>query len=426
MNQNIRSGGIHRWLKVFSLSAALCAVRSAPAHLEISADQESVTLSVRIAATAMVVEKTLELGPAAAWIPLAAPVTIRGGVISISDSLNAKTTYYRLQSLTPAGSAIAAPEGIWTWAPFTNAFCMEGTTTGIGINRSTQSSRVLIYMAAGGACWNEQTCQILNTAVHGPFGDAQFAQLTPALSAAWLFDRTRATNPFRDYSFVYVPYCTGDLHAGSRVTTEGNQVVRHVGYRNMTAFLERLVPTFPAASRVILLGSSVGGMGATFNWAQTQRAFGGIRVDLIDDSGPILAAESVALGKGLLSAEPRAAWDVDSVMASACPECQGAPDALVSVHAAAFPQSRAALLTRTQDAVLSSYYGITPGQFETGLKAVLKARFDPLPNVHYFMASGSGHMFLGAEPTAVSNGTTLLSFLERMLQDDAAWGSVAP
>ncbi len=33
----------------------------------------------------------------------------------------------------------------------------------------------------------------------------------------WLFDRGDGDNPFADASYVFVPYCTGDLHAGSRV-----------------------------------------------------------------------------------------------------------------------------------------------------------------------------------------------------------------
>src|ERR1700683_4943900 len=84
------------------------------------------------------------------------------------------------------------------------------------------------------------------------------------------FDRTAAANPFKDYSYVYVPYCTGDNFAGANVVQYGGMTAMHVGFRNVSAFLSRIVPTFPAATHVVLAGSSAGGFGAIFNWGQTQ------------------------------------------------------------------------------------------------------------------------------------------------------------
>src|SRR5271154_3071426 len=54
--------------------------------------------------------------------------------------------------------SITAPDDAWTWVPFDNAFCGNGSTVGIGVNLSTTSTRVLLYLEGGGACWNELTC----------------------------------------------------------------------------------------------------------------------------------------------------------------------------------------------------------------------------------------------------------------------------
>ncbi|MFS8068976.1 MAG: hypothetical protein ACMG6S_21655, partial [Byssovorax sp.] len=64
----------------------------------------------------------------------------------------------------PTGDPIVAPDEQWTWIPFDNAFCGNGSTTGIGVSLSKKSSRVVIYLEGGGACWSELTCNTLKTA----------------------------------------------------------------------------------------------------------------------------------------------------------------------------------------------------------------------------------------------------------------------
>ena len=57
----------------------------------------------------------------------------------------------------------------------------------------------------------------------------------PAASSTSRAPRTRS----RDYSMVYVPSCTGDVHTGSRVTKYGPYRVHQKGFLNARAALER-------------------------------------------------------------------------------------------------------------------------------------------------------------------------------------------
>src|SRR5690606_4374057 len=102
--------------------------------------------------------------------------------------------------------------------------------------------------------------------------------------------------PFAEWSYAYVPYCTGDVHAGDRDGVDVGGAVRTFrGYRNMTRYLERLVPTFPNVQRVLLTGVSAGGFGSAFNFAQVKNAFGqAVDVVLVDDSGPPMGSEFVS------------------------------------------------------------------------------------------------------------------------------------
>ena len=106
---------------------------------------------------------------------------------------------------------------------------------------------------------------------------------------AGVFDRTDAKNPMADWNFVYVPFCTGDVHAGDKTNATVSGVTgpqQFVGYVNMTRYLARIVPTFPGLTKVLLTGVSAGGFGAAANYPQTARAFGSVPVYDLDDSGP--------------------------------------------------------------------------------------------------------------------------------------------
>ena len=70
--------------------------------------------------------------------------------------------------------------------------CADSFATGIGVNLPARSRRVAVFLMAGGACGDDAT---------------------------YYRDRT-ATNIAGGYGagrFVFVPYCTGDVHVGDDV-----------------------------------------------------------------------------------------------------------------------------------------------------------------------------------------------------------------
>jgi hypothetical protein len=319
---------------------------------------------------------------------------------------------------------IAAPAEQWTWVPFAGAQCANGSATGIGVNLTSRGTRVLVFLMGGGACWDEVTCYQLGTAanVSTGYGAPQFAVDAQGFARTPLFDRGDPANPFRDDSYVVVPYCTGDVHAGSNPNAlYGGRLTRHVGYRNLAAYLTRLVPTFAGASRVVLSGSSAGGYGALTNWWQVQQAFGTVRVDLIDDSGPPLPAPYLAEN---LEQTWRAAWNLAAAIPPGCTKCATDLDAIIPFYAAALPGRRAALLSYVEDGTISFFFGISGAQTRAGLD-VLAAAIDPLAGFRYFYAAGASHVLLRT-PDLAQNGVTLRAFLTQMVSDDPAWESVGP
>jgi len=328
------------------------------------------------------------------------------------------------------GQPITAPAEQWTWVPFDNAFCGNGSPTGIGVNMSSDpNARLLFYFEGGGACWNELFCYTLMTASFFTTGYGESDFQTESTDTGYLalpggyFDRTAAANPFKDYSYVYVPYCTGDIFAGNNVATYGSNKAHFVGYKNVEAFLDRIVPTFQNADRVIIAGSSAGGFGAAYNWWQTQQAFGSkVRVDLLDDSGtPMpLAIENQGMGETNL----RTAWGLDKTLPTGCTQCKTRLQGLLAFYAQQFPTHRMALLSYVQDSVLPQFFMISEAQFEQGLMQDEMMYFAPSTNAKYFTVNQSEHVLLfGVTPS--SDDGALQQFITKMVTDDPTWASEA-
>jgi hypothetical protein len=86
----------------------------------------------------------------------------------------------------------------------------------------------------------------------------------------------RADNPFADYSFIYVPSCTGDLYLGD-VTRECSPelTVQHNGFVDGTAALDYLAKHYRDATQVVV-GKTAGSVAAL--------VYGGLVADLLPDA----------------------------------------------------------------------------------------------------------------------------------------------
>lgn len=330
---------------------------------------------------------------------------------------------------------ITAPAETWTWVPFSNARCGDGSTAGIGVNFTSASDRLLIYLQGGGACWDYATCYLFDTATNFTGGyseldfEADVADDTGIALPGGFFDRTAAANPFRDYSYVFVPYCTGDTHAGSNVTQlkflTSTKTAYFVGYANLRAYLDRLSATFTAPGRVVLAGSSAGGFGAVLNWWQAAEAFPGVRTDMIDDSGAVMPNDVLSASALTEQQTQRTVWNLAAAIPPGCSGCATAFDPIYAFDSATFPGSRGALLSYTQDSVLPTFYGISTSSFTTGLFETEAQNTFSTGNLRYFDEAGSGHV-LWFSPALTSQTTSVLQFVTKMVEDDPGWSSVGP
>ena len=165
----------------------------------------------------------------------------------------------------------------------------------------------MIYFEGGGACLSPHFCdhnfpanlnQMFSGGADLARGEAfKHAILTdnllqPLPQLPWdkgIFDFTNDANPFNGWNEVNIPYCNGDEHFGTNdsgnVATSIITGSHFVGYNNSKLDMGHIVPTFPNVKRVMLAGSSAGGLGAVFNFGMVQDAFTTkVPVSVLDDS----------------------------------------------------------------------------------------------------------------------------------------------
>ena len=323
-----------------------------------------------------------------------------------------------------ADAPISAPSEQWTWVDFPNAVCGSGQATGLGVNRTERTRDLVIYLQGGGACWDALTC-LFGAAVHVRDGYQKAAFDAEPTLAADAFRRDVAANPLKDASWVFIPYCTGDLHAGDSVRTYeflgDRATIHHAGHANTAAFLRRLGPTFTGARRIFLVGSSAGGYGAQLNYQAAVAAFPEAEVHLLADGAQLVTPA------GTLWETWKAAWNTP--LPAACPACASEAGALVGHLSTTHPDRRFALLASMQDEVLRLFFGHDATAFSAVTATLLADRYDPSANARYFAIDTASHTMLGGLTTIsgpAPGSVPLRDWVTAWRDGTAAWVSVGP
>lgn len=313
---------------------------------------------------------------------------------------------------------VRAPADQWTWVDVPGSACANGRPTGFGINPRAGSRDVLIFLQGGGACWDGITCWgPVSTSFYVATGYGRLEFATDVARPAMLFMRRESANPFRDFNLVYVPYCTGDVHAGNRVATYdflGRRETHHMGARNLALFLPRIAATFPDARRVYLAGDSAGGFGSAFNLPRVQGAFPRVRVDVVDDSGPPIQPSTDRWNTWSRT------WGVE--LPSDCASCAMSIDAFVDYYRTRYSANRFAVLSFENDAIISTFMGLAASDFRTRLVSLADRADRVWPSARYFVAPGIVHV-MQLQPIRPAGFD---SWIRRFVDEDPTLRSVRP
>ena len=336
---------------------------------------------------------------------------------SVPDGSDNPLAKYGLTPLTITGSAITSPDKTWTWIDFPDTKCRDGSQAGLGIRRNSASKDLMIFLEGGGACFDDVTCLA-----------------NPANASTWknepkggILNPADPSNPLRDWNLVYIPYCTGDVHAGTRSDVRVSGLFpkeQFVGYLNMEKYLQRIVPSFPDPARLLLTGISAGGFGASATAILVQRAFKNEKVIMIDDSGPPQNGEVVP---PCLQKRMRELWGLDNSVlkdcGAGCPDRDDFQDAVGVYLTKTFNDRASGLISSIHDGIISGFFGagnnnctgvalvdsVAPAVFEKGLldfRAAVKdsasfSTFYPNSNQHTWLTDLFEVKFNAAEINGV-------------------------
>lgn len=125
-----------------------------------------------------------------------------------------------------------------------------------GLIRLGTESKVVVYFFGGGVSITGETSE----------GGKEFYATTASIQdfvASGGIGSDSELNPFKDWTFLVLPYATGDFHSGTgayHYTDDGKEkTVYHNGYNNYAAFIEAAKQYVGAPDTLLVTGFSAGG-----------------------------------------------------------------------------------------------------------------------------------------------------------------------
>lgn len=333
---------------------------------------------------------------------------------------------------TLSGTAMADPSAGGNWQKYTPTSAVRGadgkmhaaTCSGYPGTDKTysfwakrgKSENLVVYFEGGGACWDNLTCTFpimngLPEQVPQFFMPAVPADANPA-NYSGIFQSSNPANPVKDWSMVYIPYCTGDLHTGSSTKTyynaghpvfqwlPGEFQIEHRGFDNFMVVLDFVTRKFREPEKVLVAGSSAGGYGATANAPWIQRSYPEAKLSVLADASQGVTTQAFDTGN-----PGRNSWNIQLApwVFGTDPSLVSGPD-LMRVAAKGMPRAKVGQFTTEFDAVQIGFYGVMKAYYGPGgacpnpaldwhnqATSKVQADSDALSNYHYYVASGQYH-----------------------------------
>ncbi len=164
-----------------------------------------------------------------------------------------------------------------------------------------KTNNLVIYFQGGGACWDSMNCLYVPTYSQEVPSLAQFDNTT----GKGIFDAKNPANPFKDWYFVYIPYCTGDIHWGASdidyvdfldMLPTDSWTIRHRGFVNFKLVMQWVEENFQMPFRIFVTGSSAGGYGAIMGFPTIKEAYPDSQVYVLGDAANGIVGEDFQQG----------------------------------------------------------------------------------------------------------------------------------
>jgi Pectinacetylesterase len=202
-------------------------------------------------------------------------------VASPDNTLRPTTELAVMPTLTdlPSGWSEISPGG--------DTSCARGGPYSFFV-RKTNSNKLLIYFEGGGSCYDAKTCKVGADYFDDSIDPASSSD-NPSLKTTGVFALDDDHNPFKDYNFLFISYCTGDAFVGTKQVSFSDKgksfTVNQVGFTNTQSALGWAHQNFSNPESIFVIGCSAGVVGSFFNAPYMLEQYPDIPFTLIGDSG---------------------------------------------------------------------------------------------------------------------------------------------
>lgn len=183
------------------------------------------------------------------------------------------------------GSAIPAPGELRVIEPGAPTLCSRDTPFRYFV-RGGDPKKIVIDFQGGGACWNALTCSVAGSIFNeaAPTAAAiEAAVKNETFGGIYRFDK--AENPIAGFTFVHIPYCTGDVHWGDATVEYSADVkIQHKGFVNSQEVLKWVYANYDP-DQILVTGCSAGAYGAIGHSAWIAQQYPNAKVSVLADSG---------------------------------------------------------------------------------------------------------------------------------------------
>ncbi|MBS1970660.1 MAG: hypothetical protein JSU04_10150 [Bdellovibrionales bacterium] len=308
--------------------------------------------------------------------------------------------------------AHALPSGWQEIAPGGDTLCARGAPYKFLVHTG-DPQKILVSFAGGGACWDDFTCarnQIYTDTVERTYG--------PINSQEGIYDMTNANNPYKDWTHIFVPYCTGDVHLGSADTNykDGNGntfVIHHRGGNNARAVLMWMAQNYPTATDINVDGCSAGSYGSIVWTPKIAETYKTAKILQFGDSG-------AGVAKSLFFPQ----WGINANLPAWVPGLDPAvinwqTISLVDVYkhiASFYPNANFSQFNHDQDRIQTMFYAATGGPGVDWSQRMFQSMDNisvGTANFRYFVAPGKQHCSITKSEfyTTRSDGNLLSDWL---------------
>lgn len=267
--------------------------------------------------------------------------------------------------------------------------------------RKGDPKRALVFMQGGGACWNLMTC-MMGPAMSRPDVPTfeQFKQQLADKDLAGILDLDAEKHPFPDWTVVYIPYCSSDLHWGRTDHAYSEKLtVPHRGFFNASSAYQWLYDQVKEPDAVVLTGASAGGYGVLLHsaWVAQHYSEATIRV-VVDAAAGVVAGDFTQVSMEVWQAEPSLPTFIPAV-AAADPSTMTFSQMFEGI-AGYYPQHRYALYSTAFDDQQAFFYKVMGGKTEewpAKLQETVAQLTGALSNLSIYVPAGTMHTVLPFE-----------------------------